>query len=691
MTPSNPRSSLKYPESGSVTEYSESKFEFKLGDLRVEPARNRLTKDDDEFHLEPRVMDVLCLLAERAGEVIPRETLITRLWPSEYGADESLTRAVSLIRKTLREAGAGADAIETIKKRGYRLRLPVLPASKAISESPIHPDRPEHEAVSALDAGRVRRRTLATATATAVVLLAILLIWLVRKDYDPVGADSREASIETSVAVLAFEALSEDDSDSYLGAGIAEEILNALSRFPDLQVIARTSAFAVDRSSFSLGEIGTGLGVDHLVTGSVRRNGQELRISVQLVRAADGVTLWSNSYEVAQSDLFATEDEIVLDIAQTLQVRLGVGAAARRNDGVGVDPLAYEQYLQGLRWFGDRMRRDGNREQALAAFQRAVDFDPDFADAWAGIGAVGTFSVGSPLSRDREAFQAMTRNALDRAIELDPDNSKAHAVMAMFSATQLIDIEAARYHLSQAQTTAPNAALTHYASAALNRAIGSLDAALTAYDRTMALDPLNTVIARARAELLIEMGRFNEAMTFYEDCYQRQCLGEGFIVFASTGAILTGSDEQIDRWLHRLDAFVARIAELPDHRLPPSARMMDAFFSIRLGRDDAEAMTRRVQQRFEDQLITDNPGIWIPTLARVLDQNVVLDTLHLAYEQGDLFSAAYAFTALTGVDPYPDWLLAHPRYAELWKRPGMPELAAAWRAQGRTAGLPVEH
>lgn len=674
-----------------MTDNSQSKTEFELGELRVEPARNRLIKDNSEFRLEPRVMDVLCLLAERAGEVVPRETLITRLWPSEFGADESLTRAVSLIRKTLREAGAGADAIETIKKRGYRLRLPVLPADKPISESPSQPDMPDHESVSVVNAGPVRRRTRAMAGATAAVVLAILLTWLVMKDDDPVAADGREASIKTSVAVLAFEALSEDDSDSYLGAGIAEEILNALSRFPDLQVIARTSAFAVDRSSFSLSEIGTRLGVDHLVTGSVRRSGQQLRISAQLIRAEDSAILWSNSYEVAQGDLMAIEDEIILDIAQTLQARLGFGAASRRNDGVGIDPLAYEQYLQGLRWFGDRMRRDDNRERALAAFQRAVAFEPEFADAWAGIGAVGAFSVGSPLSRDREAFRTMTINALERAIELESDNGKAHAVMAMFSATQLIDIETARYHLSRAEATAPNAALTHYAAGALNRALGDWDAALAAYDRTAALDPLNSVVARVRAELMIEMGRFDEALAFYEDCFEAQCLGEGFIVFASTGAVLSGNDDHINRWLPRLDAFLARLAALPDNRIPPSARIMPAFFSIRLGRDDAEAMIRQVNQRFEDRLITDNPGIWIPTLARVLDQDIVLDVLHLAYEQGDLFSASHAFTALAGVDPYPDWLLAHPRYRDLWERPGMSELAAAWRAQGRTAGLPVEN
>ncbi len=295
------------------------------------------------------------------------------------------------------------------------------------------------------------------------------------------------------MAVLPFEALSRDDSDAYFGKGIAEELLNSLARFPDLSVVARTSAFALDDAELGAVTVGERLGVAHIVRGSVRRAGERIRVTVQLVRTADGVSLWSNTYESNATDLFAIEDEIVREIARTMQVRLGVGAGAVRSSDAGVAPSAYEQYLQGLALWGDRMRRDDTRARALAAFERAVAFDPDFADAWAGIGIVGAFSAGSPLSRDRTAFKRRTANAFATALRLDENNALAHAGLAFWHVSQSIDIEAARHHLDRAMALAPNAAQTHYAAAAVHRALGDADRALAAYDRAIALDPLNAM------------------------------------------------------------------------------------------------------------------------------------------------------------------------------------------------------
>lgn len=634
-------------------------------------------------------MDVLCVLAERAGEVVPREHLIDRLWVSEFGADESLTRAVSLIRKALREGGQGSDAIETIKKRGYRLQLPVEFGLRDGVE-PAHPiESADVQSVPDRAEEGTKRRGSRWAL-SLLPLLGVAAVWLLNPGGKPPDSETGAQETTPSVAVLPFEALSEDDSDAFFGAGVAEEILNALSRFPDLKVIARTSAFAVDRDRLEASDIGSLLGVDHLLTGSVRREGRRIRLSAQLIRAVDRSSLWSNTYEVDEADVFAAEDDIVRDVAATLQVRLGVGSAAGRNDGVGVDPIAYEQYLQGLRYWGERMRRNGNREAALAAFQRAVSFDPEFADAWAGIGSVGVFSVGSPLSRNRTAFLDMTRQALNRAIELDPDNAKAHSALMVFHVMQQIDVDAARHHYEQARTSAPNAATTQYAAGMMHRALGEADAAIAAFDRARVLDPLNAVIGRVRAELLIEIGRHEEGMAFFEQCYESRCLGEGFIVYASAAAVFTGESRHIERWRPRLDEFEAQVAELPDSRKPQVAKIMPAFFSLRLQRDDVGEESARVERIFSEQLITDTPGIWAPTLAQVLGPDTLLDVLHLAYERGDLFAAAFAFAPLYGVNPYPDWLLAHPRYRELWQRPGMKNLADAWRAVGRVSGLPLE-
>ncbi|MEL6302736.1 MAG: winged helix-turn-helix domain-containing protein [Pseudomonadota bacterium] len=667
---------------------------FRLGALEVTPARNVIARDGSEFRLEPRVMDVLCMLAGAEGEVVSRESLIESLWVSEFGADESLTRAISLIRKTLREAGEADPSIETIKKRGYRLVLPVSESAPIASETPTetHPEsaptaeatKRQHEALFDPQAQRVH--WLFPLAALGVLVVAAIA-WFQRSH--EITESWASATTTPSVVVLPFEALSDDDSDAYFGLGIAEELLNALARFPDLDVVARTSAFARDNADLNQTDLGDRLAVDHVVTGSVRRGKDRIRISSQLIRTADETSLWSNTYEFDAADLFEIEDTIVREIAQTLQVQLGVGAAADRVENTGINQSAYDQYLQGLTLWGDRMRENGNRAEALAAFQRAVAFEDNFADAWASLGTLAVYSVGSPLAKDRAAFTRMTEDALSRAIELDPTNAKAHAALVVFHVTQNLDITKARYHLEQAEAAAPNAATTHYAAVWLHRVLGDADAALAAIDRTIVLDPLNSILTLVRATLLMEMGRTDESMAALEACFEAQCLGEGFVAFASAAAVFSGEQRYLDRWRPRVDAFEKVLESIPDNAKPIVASIMPAFTSIRYQRDDADAQISRVTAMFKEQVITDTPGIWGPTFATFLPQETFMDVLHAAYERGDLFSSTFSFSPLYGVNPYPQWVLEHPRYRELWEKPGMKEVADAWREKGLVTGLPI--
>ncbi|MEO1037709.1 MAG: winged helix-turn-helix domain-containing protein [Pseudomonadota bacterium] len=656
---------------------SNQRTPFKLGTANVDPGRNTLERDGQEWRLEPKVMDVLCLLAERQGDVVSRAHLIERLWVSEFGADEALTRAVSRLRSALREIHPDTPTIETVPKRGYRLLLPVSSTSSNVVAAAS-----EHY-VAGAPTHMTPRPWLWRGLLLMVVALAGVLVLVLQ------SAQDTPTPVEPTVAVLPFEPLSNNESDRYFAQGIAEELLNALDQFPDLKVIARTSAFIDDPGTSDTRARARKLRANHVVTGSVRRYQDRIRISVALLQVEDMASLWADTYEFDAKDLFAIEDTIVRELANALQVRLGVGAAVGRSDGGGINQAAYDQYLQGLQLWGDRMRKDDTRQRALAAFQRAVAFDPQFADAWAAIGTVGVYSAGSPLSRDRMTFMRMTEEALQTAIALDPENARANAALAVFHVTQRIDIDKARYHLGEAQSAAPQSAFTHYASAWFHRTIGDTESAFAALDRTRVLDPLNPVRSNARAAWLVETGRFDEAMAVFEACFQARCLGEGFIAFAGAAAAFSDSDEYRQRWLPRVSEFEARVAAIPADKLPNVAILMPAFTSIEYGRADVDEQIERVRSLFSERLITDSIGIWGPAFARVLPAETTLDILHLAYERGDLFSTTFSQAPFDGVNPWPRDVRAHPRYHALWQRPGMPELAAAWRQYGRTAGLPT--
>ncbi len=667
-----------------MTEREPSPEPFQLGDFRVVPARNRLMRDGVEYTLEPRVMDVLCALADADGEVLSRDALINRVWRREWGADESLTRAISILRKVVREAGDQEPYIETIKKRGYRLSQPVV--RLALGDEPgiaRRGDRPEAPASSARRL--VPRMTIA---AVAAVIAATLFLVVFRAG-DPAPEQGAADMRVPSVAVLPLRSLSNDESDAYFGKGLAEELLNALARYPGLKVVGRTSSFAIDVDPLDSPEVGRQLNADFIVEGSVRRSGERVRISTQLVRTSDNVQLWTETYEPSMTDLFAVEDEIVREIARALEVRIGIGAGSGRSDSAGIDPAAYDAYLKALTLWGDRMRENDNRSAALASLQRAVEFDPNFAGAWASIGVIGAYSAGSPLARDRGAFRQMTEQAFARALALDENNSVAHAGLALWHVSQHIDVDAALHHLERAKALAPNAVETHYVEAAVYRALGDWQRSLAAYDRAIVLDPLNTIMKLARAQLQMQIGQADQGMAFMTACRDTACLGEGFVVFGTVAAILSGDADTIASWEPALAEFEAAVAGLPAEALPHVQRLMPAFFSIRLGRADAPAQIERMQQLFREEIITDTPGIWLPTFAEFLPQDTVMAVLETAYERGDLFSAAYALSPYYGANPYPDWVLRHPRYRQLWERPGMPELEARWRAMGLTSGLPV--
>ena len=711
---------------------------FSLGDINVHPSRACLSGPHGETKLEPRVMDVLCGLARHAGEVVSRDDLIEEIWKVEYGADESLTRAISVLRKSFRAQGVTDKTIETIPKRGYRLLLPVefrddegaasnVPVQDISGVEPVErlsaPDieqwseysQPRAMRVSSaadgstrhiLASGKMKRAWLVFG-AIGIALFVILTLTLskVRNDsngspvfvkndltgetIETVSVKSTSAIPQNSIAVLPFIPLSDAQNDEYFGDGITEELLNSLARLSDLSVAARTSSFSYKGKNIDIREIGQQLRVAHVLEGSVRRVDDTLRVTAQLIRASDGFHLWSEVYERDLQDVFAIQDDIVREISNALQIRLGVGKGAAIKVPHNIHPEAIERYYEGLHLWGNRMRKDGAFAAGYDALRAAVEIDPQFADAWAALGFIGSVMAGGPLARDREGLTDATNQAFRRALGLNDQNYMTHAGLVIWHALSELNIAKAKEHLAQAEAFGPNAAETIYATALYHWVTGDARTAIAFYDRALRLDPLNITGEGARAIRLAELGKFREAFEFLNACQEENCLGEGFIAFATTAAIFSGDETLLAYWQPINEEFEAFVASIPDSQKPIVARIMPAFFSIRLNRADKEEQIAFIRTLFSQELITDSVGIWGPTFADILPQETFMDVLHLAYERKDLFSSTYGFSPFYGVNPYPEWVLRHPRYHALWQRPGMMELANARRKNGMVEGLPL--
>ncbi|MFZ5616575.1 MAG: winged helix-turn-helix domain-containing protein [Pseudomonadota bacterium] len=378
---------------------------FTLGAARVEPGRNVLFAGERVIRLEPKVMDVLVALAEAAGDVVPRETLIERIWNVEYGGDESVSRAISLLRKALKEADLGDKAIETVTKRGYRLT--VAPSPAVANSSPV----PEV-------AASAQRRPLLTINrwplvAAAALSLAAIVAAFAWRDDRPAGRPT-ELNV---VAVLPFDDLSPKGDQAWFADGLADELIDSLSSAPGLTVIGRSSSFQVRGPGVDARVIGERLGARYLVEGGVRRDGDLLRISASLVDTGDGATKWTQTYERNAGDIFAVQEDIATQIAAALNVHLSFKDALAH--GIGTRNMqAFEAFLLGKAFYVAEGAE--NMERAVTMFRRATELDPNYVDAWLGlVSALSVYDFWRP--EQLKAASAERARALQRALEIDPD------------------------------------------------------------------------------------------------------------------------------------------------------------------------------------------------------------------------------------------------------------------------------
>jgi TolB-like protein/Tfp pilus assembly protein PilF len=313
--------------------------------------------------------------------------------------------------------------------------------------------------------------------------------------------------------VLPFVNMSADADNEFFSDGVSEEILNVLARIPELKVAARTSAFAFKGSSAKIADIARELGVNHVLEGSVRKAGDQVRVTAQLIQTSDGFHLWSETYDRKLDNIFAIQDEIASAIAGQLKVSLGLEAGESGNL-TGTSSLeAYEHYLQGMSLW--HLRTVASLEQAVQKFESAIELDPEFAKAHAGLALAWAVMPGYKTMDDDEAYRSVKISA-NRALELDPENVEAMISLALVARFEL-EWDVSRDLFERAIGLNPSLATAHQWYAGLLEDIGELEASLASYRRAWALDPRSRIIGNNLAYRLWLANRQNEAIKLVED------------------------------------------------------------------------------------------------------------------------------------------------------------------------------
>ena len=348
-----------------------------------------------------------------------------------------------------------------------------------------------------------------TAVAVLVVVAIAFIIW--RQVYEePISLPPTEIP---SIAVLPFRDMSPEKDQEYFCEGIAEEILNALVQIEGLRVAARTASFRLrDSDFFSIGEQ---LNVGTVLEGSVRKAGNKLRITAQLVKAKDSFHLWSETYDRDLKDVFVLRDEIAHAITQVLQVKLMGEAGAPLVETYTDNIEAYDQYLLGRHYWNKRWLNRQTEVDLMAAmkhFKKAIAFDPNYALAYSGLTDVYLFLPGYVPRIKKDDVKAQAEEAVKKALVLDPNLAEAHASFGYYKTSFLRDYKGAEREFQRAIELKPKYAPSHHFYARMLEVMDRLDESLAERRKVIELEPLSIHYNGELGVGLIRARQFNAAI-----------------------------------------------------------------------------------------------------------------------------------------------------------------------------------
>lgn len=471
---------------------------YRFGDFELDLGAHQLRRRGEPVRLERRPFELLVLLVSRHGLLVSRDEIIESLWPSKVVIefDTGLNTLVRKVRLALGDSSGTPTFIETVAGVGYRFIAPVTAADTPVGAIPPRPDEPAPQVPAT---GRNRRAMLAVGALMVAAAVAIGL-WAI----------TGRAPAQISIAVLPFENLSRDDELNYLAAGLAEDTSASLAQADPyhLRLMGRASTMAFADSGRPTAEVGRELGVDYVVTSSLRAEGHRIRVNSQLVRSADSVVVWTASFDRELTGVLGLQRELSIAIAEQVRQRLSPEArdvVARRQTS---NPEAYDLYLRGR--YAWRQISPAGIRQALDYFERAIAKDANYALAWGGIAHVLSTA---PIIADVEPATVAQRAAVavQRALESDADLAEVQVALGYYHFFLDWDWSASEAAFRRAAALDPNSAIAHLMLGHVRSQSSDHAEARALARRARELDPLLSHIFALSATIAFQAQDFSAA------------------------------------------------------------------------------------------------------------------------------------------------------------------------------------
>jgi len=490
---------------------------FRLDSVNQCLWRHRDTGDDERIRLTPKAFAVLQYLAENAGRLVTQDELLNALWPDTFVQPEVLKSHILDIRSALGDDAKHPKFVQTHTKRGYEFIAPVreesVPAD-AVRESPLQ-ELPSGEGRLApardgrTDAPPHAKEANAHATRRLVAIIAVVIALIVIVAYAGFRGWFTGPSAKPqfrSIAILPLQNLSEDPKQDYFADGMTEELTVDLGQVSALRVTSRTSAMNYRNSKKSVPDIARELNVDGVVEGSVVREGDEVRITAQLIDAKSDHHIWARSYTRGIGSILTLQREVAQEIADAISVEVSPQEKARLQRTSSVDIEAQDLYLLGA-----HLVSVGDPQQARDYFQKAIEKDPNFAQAYAALSHTYALLGGDGLIPYMEAFSKAKASAM-KAIQLDEGLSDGHLALADAVANLDWDWGTQEHELKRALELNPSGASAHWSYAFALEKLGRTDEALVQLRIMQQLDPVSSQSAAETVEVEYYARHYDTAM-----------------------------------------------------------------------------------------------------------------------------------------------------------------------------------
>ena len=395
----------------------------RIGEWWADPATNEIRRDGEAVRLEPKAMEVLVYLAARPGRVVSRDELLSAVWAGVVVSDDTLTQAVIKLRRALQDSAKAPAYIETISKRGYRLVAPVTDGAQSGGAAGTATAR-ETE-LSARPRPRARLAWILGSAGLAIALAAVVF-YLAQGRESWIDAHlsalekelaQRPAALPT-VAVMPFEPLARDADQVYLAGGITSDLTTDLSRLSGLRVVSIVTP---------VGSASAAAAARYIVSGTVQRVSGKLKVNVRLVDNQSGQQLWAERYERSSGDPFALNEDIIARVLDTLSVRIRDAERARLAARYTRNLDAYDYFLRGQAAYLARQRSENLIAREM--YRRAVELDPSFARAYAGLALTHAADYRDQWVTDGRQALARAAELAESAVRIDPQLADVHAVL----------------------------------------------------------------------------------------------------------------------------------------------------------------------------------------------------------------------------------------------------------------------